>query len=184
MDIWCTHMVSLRQTVAIKRQLHQCRQRGQERLRLFKHRLGGLLNAVFEQNWFTRKEKDEKGAQGESRQTGSVNIRLMVCSVKSMCSTRPSGLVPSLWNNEGFMEETRDFPVLKLVLHSLLFLTRSKPLISFIYVFPLIFALPRIDPLTQDAWAQVQSLRNPKSPLRSRSCQAKINQLLEQKQKT
>lgn len=55
-------MVSLRQTVAIERQLRQSRQRGQERSRLFKQRLGGLLNAVFEQNWLTRKEKDEKGA--------------------------------------------------------------------------------------------------------------------------
>lgn len=89
-------MVSLRQTVGIERQLRQSRQRGQERSRLFKQRLGGLLSAVFEQNWLTRKEKDEKGARGESRRTGSVNIRLMVCSVKSMCSTQPSGLVPSV----------------------------------------------------------------------------------------
>lgn len=48
-------------------------------------------------------------------------------------------------------------------------------------VFPLIFALARIDHFTQDNWAQVQSLRNPKSPLRSRSCQAKINWLPEKK---
>lgn len=44
----------------------------------------------------------KKGARGESRRTGSVNIRLMVCSAKSRRSARPPGPEPGRWNAERF----------------------------------------------------------------------------------
>lgn len=45
-----------------------------------------------------------KKERGESRQTGSVNIRLMVCSLKSQRSARPSGPKPGRCNGERFFQ--------------------------------------------------------------------------------
>lgn len=67
------------------------RGKGSRRLRLFKQQVDGLFYAVFEQHGLIEREKDQKigerGRGGESRLIGCVNIRLMVCSAKSMCST-------------------------------------------------------------------------------------------------
>lgn len=123
--------------------------------------------AVFELNWLTQKEKDEKGARGESRRTGSVNIRLMVCSLKWQRSARPSGLQP--WNcGRFFRDKNIDFPAMEWLLSLPTTHTHKHTLHSyFTSVHCLIFCLfvlrAQISPMT--AWHRCRVLK----PARNKS---------------